>query len=262
MVHRQTHRVLVGNALHMQYIPQWTGWDYTLENMPAHITMPGTVRFYVTGQKPSSRSPRVVHKDQASVFHGIPQTSTLYWKSLRMSDTVWSDPEYVRAYKAAGDEVRSLVGHARDYILVHFRGMDHNTWRPDEAVLGRENYCTGEVLRALHGTGAFMRVISNNYTDTLRWLRGLPSIEIVHLGNAFTDLQLLLDAAGIVQHSVFGWSAYSSVPAMARSIPLISTYQGREHRYGIFAQHGDVPEEFHTCQQLPAFLDAVRARLA
>ena len=107
-----------------------------------------------------------------------------------------------------------------------------------------------------------MRVISNNYTDTLLWLRGLPSIEIVHLGNAFTDLQLLLDAAGIVQHSVFGWSAYSSVPAMARSIPLISTYQGPEHRYGIFAQHGNVPEEFHTCQQLPAFLDTVRARLA
>lgn len=257
-----TSRVLVGNPLHMKYIPRWTGWDYPLDSVRAHITLPGNVRFYPTHQEPASRYQRVTDGHRAPVFHGIPQTSTLYWKSLKMSDQTWSDVQYIQAYKAAGDEVQSLVQHASDYVLVHFRGMDGNTWRPDESVLGRHSFCTREVIRALLDVKVRMRVISNNYTDTMRWLKGFPSIEIVHNGGALSDLQLVLNSAAVVQHGVHGWSAYTSIPAMARSIPLINTYKGSEHRFETFAQYGEIPREFHTCGHLQDFLVVTQERLS
>jgi hypothetical protein len=97
-----------------------------------------------------------------------------------------------------------------------------------------------------------MCVISNNYThSTMHWLRGLPSIKIHtmhctgyhalaerapvhHLNNEFTDLQLVLNSAAIIQHAPSGWSSYTSVPAIAyqaESIPLINTYSCLKHKY-------------------------------
>ena len=257
-----SQRVLVGNPLHMRYIPKWTGWTYTLDNVHAHITLPSNVRFYLTNQEPPSQFQLVSDGHEAPVFHGIPQTSTLYWKSLKMSSTRWSDSQYIQAYKSAGSEVQSLAKHAPDYVLVHFRGMDDNTWRPDDSVFRQQNFCTHEVIHALHDMRVFMRVISNNYTDTMLWLKDIPSIEIVHLGNVLTDLQLILNSAAIVQHGVHGWSAYSSIPAMARSIPLINTYNGFEHRFKTFAQYGKIPPELHSCQQIQEFLDTTRHRLS
>jgi hypothetical protein len=32
-----TRRVLVGNPLHMKYIPGWRGYEYTLDSVHAHI---------------------------------------------------------------------------------------------------------------------------------------------------------------------------------------------------------------------------------
>ena len=97
-------------------------------------------------------------------------------------------------------------------------------------------------------------VISNNYTHAVKALRGLRSTEVVHGGSALADMQLLLGASGIIQHASEGWSAYSSVPAMAKSIPLINTYNGPGHRYKVFAHYGTVPPEFHTCAELDLFL--------
>ncbi len=42
---------------------------------------------------------------------------------------------------------------------------------------------------------------------------------------------------------------------MAKSIPLINTYTGLNHRYKLFAHYGEVPPEFHTCDQLAMFTD-------
>lgn len=256
-----TQRVMVGNPLHMKFIPKWTGWSYPMETVRAHISLPGNVRFFLTDQQPAFQFKLVSDGSEAPPYHGIPQTSTLYWKSLRMSDTRVSDDQYVQAYKTAGNQVKSLVDHVPDYVLVHFRGPDDNTWRPDDSVFRMQNFCTREVIRAVHNAGIFMRVISNNYTNTLQWLKGLPSIEIVHLGNAMTDLQLVLSAAGIIQHGLHGWSAYSSIPAMARSIPLINTYSGYEHRFKVFQQYGDLPVEFHKCNQIQEFLTATQYRI-
>ena len=101
-------------------------------------------------------------------------------------------------------------------------------------------------------------MITNNYTDALNCMKGLPSIEIVHSTNAFAAMQLALNAAAIVQHALDGWSSFSSVPAMAKSIPLINTFYGREHRHTLFAHHNGLPEEFHTCMDMPRFLQRIK----
>jgi hypothetical protein len=256
-----TQRVSLGNPLHMKFIPKWTGWNYPMETVRAHITLPGNVRFFLTDQQPALQFKLVSDGSGAPVYHGIPQTSTLYWKSLRMSDMKLGEDQYIQAYKSAGNEVGSLAKHVSDYVLVHFRGPDDNTWRPDDSVFRMQNFCTREVVRAVHSARIFMRVISNNYTNTLQWLEGLPSIEIVHLGDALTDLQLVLSAAAIIQHGLHGWSAYSSIPAMAKSIPLINTYSGYEHRYTVFQQYGNLPAEFHKCNQIELFLSRTKTRL-
>ena len=94
-----------------------------------------------------------------------------------------------------------------------------------------------------------MKVISNNHSFSMQWLRSLPfSVQLVHSQSAFQDLALALSATAIVQHSATGWSSYTSVPAMARGIPLMNTYDGQNHRFDLFAKYGEVPREFHSCR--------------
>ncbi len=102
-----------------------------------------------------------------------------------------------------------------------------------------------------------MKVISNNHSFSMQWLKGLPSIQLVHSRSAFHDMALALSAVAIVQHASEGWSSYTSVPAMAHGIPLINTFAGRDHRFDVFASHGDVPREFYSCQQTDAFVLAL-----
>ncbi len=108
-----------------------------------------------------------------------------------------------------------------------------------------------------------MRVISNNVTHALKWLDGLPSLEMTHNSgnNAFADMQLAMNAAGIVQHASEGWSSFTSVPAMAKSIPLNNTYEGKGHRHEMFSHHGGLPEEFHMCWDVLDFAALVARRI-
>ena len=244
-------RALMSNPLFMRYIPRWTGYNYVLRDLQAHVSLPSNVKFF-----PSYSSPAVAQAGGhvtighgAPEFQGIPQVSTLYWKALKLLDTHWTEEQYVQAYKHAASRITAV---GEPYILVHFRGPDQNTFWQDG-----DSFCTNQVLRRALLTGIRMRTVTNNYTHAMPWLRRLPSVEIVHLGNELTNLQLALGAAAIIQHAANGWSAFTSVPAMAKSIPLINTYNGSEHRYKLFAQYGRVPPEFHTCDQLDAFLHAI-----
>jgi hypothetical protein len=220
--------------------------------------MPGNVKFYSSeGQVPGLQWIRPVTVGyELPSESGITQASTLYWRTLRLSDDkTWTAAEYVRAYKS----VPLLPVKASNflYVLVHFRGPDHNTYDSD-----RSHFCTQRVIHMLRtNTQAHLRVISNNYTDARKWLDGLPSIEIIHATNAFAAMQLALNAAAIVQHAPDGWSAFTSVPAMAKSIPLINTYDGRYHRHALFEHHGGLPAEFHTCRDVMAFLAAIMHRV-
>ena len=241
------------NPLHKAYIPGWTGWEYPLDTLRAHITLPSNVELFPEGTFPNQPYGLVTFGHTAPAIQGISMTSTLYWKALRLAEADWSPNDYLQAYRRAGKELTSIHSTCTDsYVLVHFRCPDHNTHMRDDL-----SFCTRRVLRRLHEAGVSMKVISNNYTIASRWMRGLPAIQMMQGGSAYTDMQLVLGAAGIVQHASEGWSSYTSVPAMAKGIPLMNTYTGRDHRFDYFMQFGDLPEEFFSCRQIKRFMAAV-----
>ena len=244
-------RASLSNPLHLVYIPKWTGWKYPLHTVLEHITFPRNVDFFPDGRPPAIPYKLVTSNHQAPAIEGIPATSTLYWKALKFADGEWSYEDYRQAYLEAGKEITSktLKHKEKPYVLVHVRCPDHNTHQRDE-----KSFCTRKVIQRLHAAGVNVRVISNNSTMTSRWLEGLHNVHILEQGTAWADMSLVLGAAAIVQHASEGWSSYTSVPAMAKEIPLINTYKGMRHRYSFFLQYGDLPPEFYSCKQIRNFV--------
>jgi hypothetical protein len=101
-----------------------------------------------------------------------------------------------------------------------------------------------------------MMVISNNHSFSMHWLRGLPSMHLVHGSSPLQDMSLALSATAIVQHASEGWSSFTSVPALAKRIPMINTFDGANHRFDLFGRHGKIPQEFYTCGQMGEFVRA------
>jgi hypothetical protein len=246
----EPERVLVGNHHFRRWVPGWTGFDFPIEALLASFILPANVRLYATSQPPMYifRDQRVLHGGPVPAWEGTSQTSTLYCKSLRMErDLIASTQDCEMAYKEAGKQIR-VRNTAEDipYVLVHFRSPDDNTCRQ---MRDEKPFCTHAVLRELHQAGLYMKVISNNHSFSMQWLRSLPfSVQLIHGRSACQYLALALSATAIVQHSATGWSSYTSVPAMARGIPLINTYDGLNHRFDLFASYGAVPQEFHSCR--------------
>ena len=250
------------NPLHLQYIPKWTGYDYPIENLHRTITLPANIRLFTAGQGTVQAGIGMIREGGVlPSWQGIMHTSTLYCQAITLGTSVgdWTTRQCETAYRKAGNQVHPIPQQTEDkpFVLVHFRSPDDNTCR-----IGRDEtpFCTPTVLRELHAAGVYMKVISNNHSFSMQWLRGLPSIQLVHSRSAFQDMALALSAVAIVQHASEGWSSYTSVPAMAHGIPLINTFTGRDHRFDMFTSHGDLPREFYSCQRTDAFVrEAVRA---
>ena len=254
-------RVTLNDPQFKRWIPHWTGWDYPIETLRQAFSLPANVRLFVTGRRPAKFDGLVMSSGPVPALQGMPQTSTLYCNTLRMmQEKIWSTQECVNAYREAGDQVepRGVKVVSLPYVLVHFRSPDNNTCQE-----GRNEipFCTQAVLRELHAAGVFMKVVSNNHSFSMHWLRDLPSMEIVHSSSPFKDMSLALSASGIVQHASEGWSAYTSVPAMARGIPMINTFTGNGHRFDLFASYGEVPREFYACKEKNSFVRKVVRRM-
>ena len=250
--------VTLQNPLHLQYIPKWTGWDYPIVKLRATMTLPDNIHLFTAGQEPIPLQPGIIEEaGTVPSWQGIMHTSTLYCRAITLGAVQrhWNTHECEKAYREAGDRVLPKLRNAEDqpYVLVHFRSPDDNTHARDEV-----NFCTQTVLQELHAAGLYMMAISNNHSFSMQWLRGLPSMHLVHASSPLQDMSLALSATAIVQHASEGWSSFTSVPAMARGIPLINTFEGSDHRFDLFRSHGQVPRELYTCEQLGAFVrDAV-----
>ena len=251
-------KVLGQNPNHLHYIPHWTGYDYPIDTLYKTLRLPSNIRLFTSQQGINpSRLGIVWEEGRIPANHGTVQTSTLYCNALTLypSDKQWSSRECADAYRKAGNQLQPIQAPDRypRYVLVHFRGADNNTY-----TIGRDEitFCTRSVLQDLQAAGVYLKVISNNHSYSMPWLKGFPSMHITHSRLAWEDMSLALSAVAIVQHASEGWSAYTSVPAMARGIPLINTFAGRQHRFDLFAQYGPVPSEFYTCQQMQAFVRA------
>lgn len=246
-------RALVGNPQFLKWTPKWTGFDYPLATLQATLSIPANIRLFLTDEPPKRWDGLVYSSGPVPAWEGSPQTSTLYCKALSMQPENRETRSCERAYKAAGAQVkvRDKKNATGPFVLVHFRSPDDNTCT---AFRDEIPFCTPAVLQELHAAGVYMKVISNNHSFSMQWLRGLPSLHLVHSSSAFQDMALALNAVAIVQHASTGWSSYTSVPAMAKGIPLINTFSGRGHRFEVFASYGEVPREFHACHQTAAFV--------
>ena len=251
-------KVLRQNPYHLQYIPYWTGFDYPIETLHKTLRLPSNIRLFTSQQMMDASGLGVVREEgRIPAAQGTVQTSTLYCNAITLgsSDREWSSRECAEAYREAGNQLQPMQVSERypRYVLVHFRAPDNNT-----CTMGRDEipFCTRSVLQGLHAAGLYLKVISNNYSFSMQWLKGLPSMHMVHSKSAWEDMTLALSAAAIVQHASEGWSAYTSVPAMARGIPLINTFAGHQHRFDLFSQYGKIPSEFYTCRQMQVFARA------
>lgn len=251
-------RALIGNPLHVKLIPGWTGYDYPLKTLHATLTLPNNIRLYPTGHEPKQVDLALVSESGTiPAWDGNSQASTMFCRALTMDkerQKLWPIHECEQAYKRAGYYVKPVDHQADDtpFVLVHFRSPDKNTCLHG---YHQDQFCTPAVLQELRSAGVRVRVISNNHSLSMQWLRGLPSMELVHSSSAFKDMVLALSAVAIVQHASHGWSSYTSVPAMARGIPLINTYTGENHRYAFFKHYGEVPRELHSCTNLTQFVE-------
>ncbi len=240
----------ITNPKHLRYIPKWTGWTYDLNRTRELLQFPRNVLF----------TPPPSNCSIVSIFdgghNGMHQTSTLYGKFLHMGERQHTHSQYVRAYKRAGAEL-SAAKEETPYMVVHMRCKDDNTCAHDE-----ESFCTPHAVRMLMTTGLDLKVVTNSPACTLHWLgESMSDFIQQNTTTAAEDMRLLLGAAAIIQHASEGWSSFSSVPAMAKGIPLLNTYSGEGHRYDIFQTQGRVPAEFYRCRQLQRFFDIVWASL-
>jgi hypothetical protein len=100
-------------------------------------------------------------------------------------------------------------------------------------------------------------VMTNNVTYAETLLQGANVTYAMTLVDMFKDMQLLTAATGIIQHASEGWSSFSSVPAMAKGIPILSTFKRGGHRYEFFGKYGEIPDEFFNCSRMKHFFHSV-----
>jgi hypothetical protein len=246
-------------------IPAWDGYNYSLAEFQGAFATPPGVRFVARLAEPGG--PAVSYQgNRLPSEEGRDQLYTLAWMTTRLRDPV-PRADFERAYRIAGAALQALrpplpaaVWGGGPYVVVHVRAMDGNT--PEFYRRPQAQFCTRRVVGRLAEGGLGVVLMSNDARWAAGDLGGAGGARVrVSEGTAYEDMATLLSADGVVQHCAT-YSSFSSVPAMAHGIPLINTYSGGAHRYGLFLEAGELPSEFHTCDDEERFVEAVlwRAR--
>lgn len=257
-----------------RYMPKWHGFDYNLTEFKERFLPSSFLITIVTPElsKLHKQSPQKIIWEGLSVpaEAGLDHVYTTSWKAVQIPDRpVLEKENFKQTYRWV---TRSVVLHAlsrnqhvisqhQPYIAVHMRGPDDNTY--DNFVDCHDtptHYCTGKVLRRVIKRFPTVKILvmSNNVS----WTQGLlqsDRLEILANSSAYDDFALLLGASAIVQHANYGWSSYSSNPAMMTGAPLITTYKRhlQHHRFDWMSNYGGIPDEFHDCTQIKPFLAKV-----
>jgi hypothetical protein len=170
---------------------------------------------------------------------------------------------FATSYHALGREwqLRLPVEVAKlgKYVVLHLRGDDKDDF-------AFHNFSTIKAIRAVVSAKLRLVVISDDHRleqEVLRAAFTNPAAHIISEGNAYHHIAILHGAAGIVQHSPDGWSAFSSSVAMFRGIPLLNTWTGGFNRILDFERIGGRTFELRACQSqddVNRFIADVRAR--
>ena len=239
-------------------IPQWKGYDYPLTEFHRMFQIPDHVKIVETYSQGGALSVSYTG-NKAPAHEALDQVYTTASKTTRLLKTV-TEADFIRAYHVVGSQFRPIITPVTEgaYIVVHMRAPDTNTYKLD---WNPALFCTHKVLKTMLQARHNVFVISNDIPWAREALAPFDGRLTFYNSSAFQGMGLLLNALGIVQHATPGYSSYSNVPAMARGTPLISTYMGQDHRYRLFAEVGEVPPEFYTCNQRKAFIQRLASRV-
>jgi hypothetical protein len=90
-----------------------------------------------------------------------------------------------------------------------------------------------------------MLSVAAPFAANITRLRAIPDKSV----KVMRDFAVLLNATGIIQHSTTAWSSYSSVPAMIRGIPLLSTWLGLSDEAAIITSIQESRRSVRNTQQ-------------
>jgi len=239
------------------YVPDWVGFNYPLDTFLQTFEIPKNVR--LVKRYSTDFLPEVSYTGNELVAQEArDQVYTLAWRTTRIGHAAEYN-DFVRAYHVVGAQFKSK-GHRQlqgSYFVLHMRAWDANTfaygWDPSL-------FCTHKVVSSVLKHGLKVVVVSNDLIWARETLQPLKRLSFFN-GTAFEDMALLLSADGIIQHAPPGYSSYSNVPAMAKGIPLISTFKGQYHRFKLHLESGEIPSEFYTCSTRGAFSKRVVEKL-
>ena len=258
------------NPPHLKYIPDWEGYDYPLAALRTHLLLPDgvRVRMYDAQEDTALRADRStawvtdMGSKRVPPMQGLP---FLPWLGSEIFAVAGRPSRVTRvqfetAYASAARELVEPYDDSAPVfdVVVHLRAWDVNTFAG--ADYAPQHYCTRAALMRLTERLPHLSVavLSHNITwaravlgRTLRKRRRM----LLTPSYVWDDFNTLLAARrGIVQHASDGWSAFSSVPAIARELPLLNTYDALEHRFDYCAKYAPVPQNWHRCRDVDAFL--------
>ena len=251
-------------------MPKWTGYSYPLDEFLLAFEIPPNIRLLpkYSAADDDDIMPEVSYTGNELLAEDAhDQLYTLAARTTKIGNHPARQEDFVRAYHIVGHQLRYRVSPIlRDYLVLHMRGIDANlagTFRDFKRDWDPALFCTHKLLNKVLKQGLKVMVIALD----LQWAREQLQVYSSSLlltfteGSAFEDMGLMLSATGIIQHAPRGYSSYSSVPAMAKGIPLISTYKGPYHRLTALSQLAALPTEFYTCSSQKAFLSRVVEKL-
>ena len=197
-------------------------------------------------------------------------------------------PLFLEAYRRVGLEwtVHDASNQATKYIVLHLRQDDKKSDIDEYVVGGSPHHCTFDILSELTKYEVPVFLISDDDVAKRRLLsdfghhvtaqnkrycpacctvtdlacivmEGMNGRGLSKIQGEVMDVALLMGAAAIVQHVEKGWSSFSSVVAMAKQIPLVTTLRHGWNRLDDFATKGSCPQELMKCDQLHKFWDAL-----
>jgi hypothetical protein len=240
-----------------QGVPTWSGYNYSMDAFVGWFAPSKGVKLISEATHQHQAMLRVIWSGLAlPAESGFDSVYTLAWRTMRLHDLV-SKSEFERAYRKVSKEVVRSPG---GYVVLHMRGPDDNT--PEYCPRCHDDpdmYCTGKIISRLRKQKALIYVVTNNST----WANNLlPTswLRAHYTSSPFDDLALLLSASAIVQHAFGGWSSYSTVPALAAGVPIISTYRDLrpQPRLETFRQLNGAPREMFDCGTISEFLATPR----
>lgn len=159
---------------------------------------------------------------------------------------------FISSYKKiiSDFDINIDTGINTKYVVVHLRGEDK--------IDNIKNYKTIEIIKNISLPLIFISNDNNLKSKIIKHTKNIClQKNITKKSSTYKslyDFKLMLNSTGIIQHSPRSWSAFSSIAAMVRNIPLINT---NKYYYLTKLFKDDTPSELYTLNNIKKFYNLV-----